>query len=88
MLRSFAAGNTDHKVIIKQYYLLYTYRIIRLMLIAMLLTYFVGTIFYFISAEFNTLEDKTSGNYFNKHFNMDAKSHDNLRLLSVINFAL
>ena len=54
LMRSFSAGYTDGKVIVRQYYILYSYNVIRLMIIGVLLTYFTGCFFYFISKELNT----------------------------------
>ena len=54
----------------------------------MLLTYFIATIFYFISSEFNSKEDVASGKNFNAHFKLDQLETDNMRLNRVLYFAL
>ena len=54
----------------------------------MLLTYFIATIFYFISSEFNTEEDMKSGQTFNAYFKLDDLETSYMRLQYVLYFAL
>ena len=60
----------------------------RLIIIALLLTYFTGTIFYFISSEFNNEQDMAEGNYFNKQFKMDQYASNPIRLQVILYFSL
>jgi hypothetical protein len=62
ILKSFEKeGGGDDQWIVQQYFILYVYNIMRLIIIAIMITYFIGCIVYFISNEFNTEEDVASG---------------------------
>ena len=54
----------------------------------MFITYFIGTIFYFISTEFNTEKDQDTGMTFNKVNNMSMYESNIKRLVVVLYFAL
>ena len=48
--------NSDIETILRQYYILYMYNMFRLIIIALIITYFIGCVFYFISNELNLIE--------------------------------
>ena len=53
MIKSFQTKNSNDQTILKQYLILYMYNIFRLIIIALMITYFIGCIFYFISDTIN-----------------------------------
>jgi hypothetical protein len=55
MLKSFQGDQVTDKSIVQQYYWLYVYRTIRLILISFALTYFFGCSWYYIS---KTMSDR------------------------------
>lgn len=57
--------------IVQQYFILYIYNIVRLIIIAVMITYFIGCIIYFISNEANDLEDIDNSNTFILSFALD-----------------
>lgn len=59
LLKSFESeGGGDVDWIVTQYFALYVYNIVRLIIIALMITYFIGCIIYFISNEANDIADK------------------------------
>lgn len=57
VLKSLGGNNNNDEEIVKQYQILYLYKLIRMIIIAFIITYFLGCIWYFISENFNTAED-------------------------------
>ena len=57
ILKSFQSTKSNDQTILKQYFILYIYSIIRLMIIALMITYFIGCIFYYISNEVANYDD-------------------------------
>ena len=57
VLKSLGGNNNNDEEIVKQYQILYLYKLIRMIIIAFIITYFLGCIWYFISENFNTEED-------------------------------
>ena len=53
LLKSCQKKDSDDQTIVQQYFILYVYNIFRLVIIAVMITYFIGCIVYFISNEFN-----------------------------------
>jgi len=53
VLKSFQTKDSDAETIVKQYFILYMYNIFRLIVIALMITYFVGCILFFLSASQN-----------------------------------
>ena len=51
ILKSFQPKQTNDETILKQYYILYMYSIFRLIVIALMITYFIGTMFLYVSNE-------------------------------------
>lgn len=89
LLKSFQGKNTDEVAIVKEYFILYIYNIFRLIIIAIMLTYFVGCIVIFFSNEFNSEEDIENGDTFVKHFGLDHhRWTDNNRLVISCYFAI
>ena len=54
----------NEAAIINQYFILYMYNMIRLVIIALFITYFIGCIFFFISDKMNNEEDVKISNTF------------------------
>ena len=72
LLKSFESeGGGDVDWIVQQYFILYIYNICRLIIIAVMITYFIGCIIYFISNEANSLEDIENSNTFILSFALD-----------------
>jgi cytochrome b subunit of formate dehydrogenase len=61
LLKSFENKEFNDKVILKQYFILYIYHIFRLIILAVMITYFLGTISIFISNELNDEEAIENG---------------------------
>ena len=53
ILNSFQKEESDDQTIIQNFFYLYVYNIFRLVIIAIMITYFIGCIVYFISNEFS-----------------------------------
>jgi hypothetical protein len=89
ILKSFEKeGGGDDQWIVQQYFILYVYNIIRLIIIAIMITYFIGCIVYFISSEFNQEEDVLNGNTFITAFGLSDLESDKHRLIACCYFAL
>jgi hypothetical protein len=58
VLKSFQNDQSNHITIMKHNKLLYMYHIFRLILIALIITYFMGCIFFFVSDNFNSQADE------------------------------
>ena len=50
-MKSFSSEKTNDETILKQYFTLYMYSIVRLLVIALMITYFIATIFLYVSSE-------------------------------------
>ena len=74
LLKSFEDKNSDDKVILKQYFILYMYNIFRLIILAVMITYFLGTISIFISNELNTEASVEANLTIMKYFGIDGLS--------------
>ena len=63
VLKSLGGNTNNDEEIVKQYYILYFYKMIRMIIIALIITYFLGCIWFYISHELQTEEsvskDKT-----------------------------
>ena len=57
ILKSFQSAKSNDQTILKQYNILYIYSIIRLIIIALMITYFIGCTFYYISNELANYDD-------------------------------
>jgi hypothetical protein len=57
LLKSFFSSSTRKDRIVAQYILMYSYKIFRLIIIAIIITYFVGCFWYLISKELNSAND-------------------------------
>lgn len=89
LLKSFEKeGGGDDQWIVQQYFILYVYNIVRLIIIAVMITYFIGCIVYFISNEFNLDEDVAEENTFILAFDLGKYETDKQRLIVCCYFAL
>ena len=89
ILKSFEKeGGGDDQWIVQQYFILYVYNIMRLIIIAIMITYFIGCIVYFISNEFNLDEDVENNNTFITAFGLGDLPSDKSRLIVCSYFAL
>ena len=64
ILKSFQGKNTNEQTIMKQYEAMFIYNLIRLIVIACFITYFIGCMFFFISQDLNTEKDVKEGHTF------------------------
>jgi hypothetical protein len=70
LLKSFQKEDSDDQTIVHQYFILYVYNIFRLVIIAIMITYFIGCMVFFLSNEFNNEQDIADFNTFNTYFEM------------------
>jgi len=77
-MKSFQGDNGDDKQIVKQYLYLYLYNMFRLVLIAVVLTYFIGCFWFWISLNqldwFDDPEAAYITNTWYIHFGLDGRS--------------
>lgn len=78
LLRSFFESSSRDERIVAQYMLMYFYKIFRLIIIAIIITYFLGCFWYLISNEMNP---SSANNTFVKSF--DLENQGNFRKLIV-----
>ena len=81
LLKSFFENSSRDERIVAEYMLMYAYRIFRLVIIALIITYFLGCFWFMVSNELNTAWDKANGNTFVDNFRLNEA--DNLRKLIV-----
>lgn len=72
LLKSFLENSSRDERIVAQHIVMYCYKIFRLIIIAIIITYFLGCFWYFISEEFN---DKDNDHTFVKTFDLRDKSN-------------
>ena len=70
--------------------MLYSYHVFRLLLIALIITYFIACIFLFVSENFNNETDKQNENTFYQAFGLteDSGWSESQRLVKILYFAL
>jgi len=86
LLKSFFESSNRKDRIVAQYILMYSYKIFRLIVIAIIITYFVGCFWYLMSHQLNDPDDP---NTFIKSFGLDAEGRtDYDRLVISCYFAL
>lgn len=88
LLKSFQKEDSDDQTIVHQYFILYVYNIFRLVIIAIMITYFIGCMVYFLSNEFNNETDVAEINTFNTYFNLYDYQDNKQRLTVCCYFAL
>ncbi|CDW87085.1 cation channel family protein [Stylonychia lemnae] len=81
MLKSFFENSSRDERIVAQYMMMYAYKIFRLVIIAIIITYFIGCFWFLVSNDLNQDEDIQNGNTFVKYFELDQT--DNWRQLIV-----
>ena len=74
MLKSLLEKSSRDERIKAQYILMYSYRIFRLVIIAIIITYFIGCFWFLISNELNFSEDIDSKGTFVTYFGLDKES--------------
>jgi len=74
MLKSLFENSSRDERILAQYMLMYAYRIFRLVIIAVIITYFIGCFWWLISNNLNYSQDVASNNTFVTYFNLENKS--------------
>lgn len=72
LLKSFLENSSRDERIVAQHMVMYLYKIFRLVIIAIIITYFLGCFWYFISDEFN---DKDNDATFVKMFNLGEETN-------------
>ena len=88
VLKGFQKEDSDDKAIVQEYFTLYIYNLFRLVLIAIMVTYFIGCIVFFISNEFNDPLDVENLNTFNTNFQLYDYESNKQRLVVCSYFAL
>ena len=63
LLRSFQGNKIDDKQIIQKYFILNIYRLFRLVLIAVMITYFLGCLWFFVSQNLHFITPETTEEY-------------------------
>lgn len=75
MLKSFFENSSRDERIVAQYMMMYAYRIFRLVIIAIIITYFIGCFWFMVSNDLNFNEDIARGNTFVLYFQLDEASN-------------
>ncbi len=89
MLKNFADNSAREDRIVVQYIFMYIYRAFRLVIIALLITYFLGCFWYLISSFLNLDEDVTNENTFVIYYGIhDETTSDVAKLLECCYFVL
>jgi len=90
VLKSFTGDDGNHVTIMKLNFIQYIYHIFRLILIALIITYFIGCIFFFLSTHFNLSADIEAGATFVLANNLDGNERwsDTEKLILICYFAL
>lgn len=78
----------NDETIAHEYFVMYVYNIFRLVIIAIMITYFIGCNVYFVSNEFNDEEDIENSNTFILSHGLDTYSNDKSRLIICCYYAL
>jgi hypothetical protein len=68
MLRSLFDSSTRQDRIVAQYVLMYSYKIFRLIIIAIIIIYFAGNIWYLLTSIVNTSEEDQEAGFINHYF--------------------
>jgi len=76
LLKSFETKNSNDQTILNQYFILYMYNIFRLIVLAIMITYFIACFGFYISNELNSIEDIEAGATLVLHFGIVAKDGD------------
>jgi hypothetical protein len=74
--------------IVAQYILMYGYKILRLIIIAIICTYFVGCLWFFLVTTINSQEDIEAGNTFVQEFGLDQIEDTYTKMIIACYFAL
>ncbi len=88
LMKGFQKEDSDDTAIVQEYFIMYVYNIFRLVLIAVMITYFIGCIVFFISNEFNDELDVENSNTFNTNFDLYSYHSNGHRLIICCYFAL
>ena len=75
LLKSFFENSSRDERIVAQYMLMYVYRIFRLIIIAIIITYFIGCVWFMASSSLNSAYDTDHGNTFVTFFELDKQSN-------------
>lgn len=76
ILKNLGEEEADDQAIAHEYFVMYNYNIFRLVIIAIMITYFIGCMVYFVSNEFNNEDDILNENTFiTSHSIVDYESN-------------
>ena len=75
MLKSFLENSSRDERIVAQYMMMYAYRIFRLVIIAIIITFFVGCFWFMVSNDLNYDSDIEEGNTFVTYFELTDNSN-------------
>ena len=88
VLKASSKEDTDDKAIAHEYFVMYIYNIFRLVVIAVMITYFIGCNVYFISNEFNSAGDIENDKTFITNFDLESYENNKHRLIICCYYAL
>lgn len=88
ILKNLAEEEADDQAIANEYFTMYIYNIFRLVIIAIMITYFIGCMVYFVSNEFNNEEDILNENTFITSHSIVNYESNNDRLAVCCYYAL
>ena len=88
VLKSTAKDEPNDTAIAHEYFVMYIYNIFRLVIIAIMITYFIGCNVYFISNEFNSDENIENSQTFITSFALESYENNKHRLIICCYYAL
>ena len=88
ILKAMGSAEMNDETIAHEYFVMYVYNIFRLVIIAIMCTYFIGCNVYFVSNEFNDPVDIEAANTFILSHGLDAYENDMSRLIICCYYAL
>lgn len=88
VLKGSAKEDQDDEAIAQEYFVMYIYNIFRLVVIAVMITYFIGCNVYFISNEFNSDADIENSKTFITNFDLKSYENKKHRLIICCYYAL
>lgn len=88
LLRSLFESSTRQDRIVAQYVLMYVYKIFRLIIIAIIIIYFTGCVWYLIVSSVNTTDADIQASFINKYFETPGITDNSDRLIATCYFAM
>ena len=90
LLKGFEGSECDDEAIVQQYFILYVYNVFRLIIIAIFITYIIGSITLFMSNDLNSDKDVEEGQTFSQTFELGEHTDQRYyaQLITICYFAL